>query len=167
MEIHLEREGTRRVAQVHRESDDGVRVEIDGCGEHRLRVIARDENSLLLEIDGRRHRLRWIRRGRELHLSLRGRTAHFHWVDEDEAEETVGDTSPIVRAPMPGRVLEVTVAEGDEVAADQVVARIEAMKMELALRAAVAGRVVKVHVAVDGLVEPDQPLVTIEPTEVD
>ena len=68
---------------------------------------------------------------------------------------------------MPGRVLEVTVAEGDEVAADQVVARIEAMKMELALRASVAGRVAKVHVAVDGLVEPDQALVTIEPSEAD
>ena len=163
MEIDLERDGRLRRGQVHREGDDTLRVEFDGGEARTVRVIARDENTLLLDVDGRRHRLRWVRRGRELHLGLRGQSANFHWVEEDEVDETAAAVSPVVRAPMPGRVLEVTVAEGDTVTAGQVVARIEAMKMEIALSSEVAGRVVTLHAGKDALVEPDQAVVTVEP----
>ena len=52
-----------------------------------------------------------------------------------------------VRAPMPGRVVRVLVAEGDEVAAQQGVVVIEAMKMQNELKAARDGRVAEVRVA--------------------
>ena len=53
-----------------------------------------------------------------------------------------------VRAPMPGRVVRVLVAEGDEVAAQQGVVVIEAMKMQNELKSPKAGRVSRVAVAV-------------------
>ena len=51
----------------------------------------------------------------------------------------------IVVSPLPGTLLDVRVAVGDRVAAGQVVATVEAMKMEHPLRAAIAGTVVGVH----------------------
>ena len=63
---------------------------------------------------------------------------------------------------MPGRVVRVLVAKGDEVAARQAVVVVEAMKMENELRAARAGRVKDVLVAAGSLVEAGRVLVVIE-----
>ena len=67
-----------------------------------------------------------------------------------------------VKAPMPGRVVRVLVAEGDEVAEHQGVVVIEAMKMQNELKAPKAGRVVRVAVAVDGTVGSGEVLVVVE-----
>jgi biotin carboxyl carrier protein len=66
-----------------------------------------------------------------------------------------------VSAPMPGKVVRVLVAEGDEVAARQGVVVIEAMKMENELRAPRAGRVGSVAVQPGALVESGALLLTI------
>jgi biotin carboxyl carrier protein len=67
-----------------------------------------------------------------------------------------------VLAPMPGRVVRVLVAEGDEVIARQAVVVVEAMKMENELRAPKAGRVKQVAVAPGTPVEAGRVLVVIE-----
>ncbi|NUO64117.1 MAG: biotin attachment protein [Gemmatimonadaceae bacterium] len=67
-----------------------------------------------------------------------------------------------LKAPMPGLVVRVNVAVGDEVAAGQGLVAIEAMKMENELRAAAAGRVKAVRVAVGEAVEKGQLLVEME-----
>ena len=65
-----------------------------------------------------------------------------------------GAASREVRSPMPGRVVKVLVAVGEDVQAQQPVVIVEAMKMENELRALAAGKVESVHVkagdAVDG-----------------
>ena len=67
-----------------------------------------------------------------------------------------------VTAPMPGRVVRVLVAEGDEVEARQPVVVIEAMKMENELRSPVAGRVREISAAAGASVEAGRVLVVIE-----
>jgi pyruvate carboxylase subunit B len=67
-----------------------------------------------------------------------------------------------LKAPMPGLVVRINVAAGDEVAAGQGLVAIEAMKMENELRAAAAGRVKAVRVAVGEAVEKGQLLVEME-----
>jgi len=67
-----------------------------------------------------------------------------------------------VSAPMPGRVVRVLVAPGDEVAAKQPVVVIEAMKMENELRSPRAGRVRDVTVVPGASVEAGRVLVIVE-----
>jgi biotin carboxyl carrier protein len=65
-------------------------------------------------------------------------------------------------APMPGKVVKVLVAPGDEVTARQGLVVIEAMKMENELRAPRAGRVKDVQVGEGALVEAGRLLVVVE-----
>ncbi|MCB0203147.1 MAG: acetyl-CoA carboxylase biotin carboxyl carrier protein subunit, partial [Anaerolineae bacterium] len=76
-----------------------------------------------------------------------------------------GDGAAVMKAPMPGKVLEIRVAPGDEVAEGQAICILEAMKMENELRAAAPGRVSEVLVEAGAAVEGDQELVRFEPLE--
>ena len=67
-----------------------------------------------------------------------------------------------VTAIMPGAILKVLVAEGDQVEAGDVVIILEAMKMENEIQAHRAGRVTRVHVSPGDNVENHQALVEIE-----
>jgi biotin carboxyl carrier protein len=67
-----------------------------------------------------------------------------------------------LKAMMPGRVVAVLVAAGDEVRADQGIVVIEAMKMENELRSPKAGKVAEVKVVAGQTVEKGDLLVVIE-----
>jgi multidrug efflux pump subunit AcrA (membrane-fusion protein) len=102
----------------------------------------------------------------ELLVSLRGRTASVaingrrtgH--SADAAVHAHGEVH--ITAPMPGRVVRLLVAPGDEIAVRQGVVVVEAMKMENELRAPRAGRVKEVSVAPGTSVEAGRVLAIIE-----
>ncbi len=71
--------------------------------------------------------------------------------------------SKSVRAPMPARIVALRVEEGEVVAEGQVIAVIEAMKMQMNVTAKAAGRVGKFEVAPGGMVANEQLFVSIEP----
>ena len=127
--------------------------------------------SLLL--DNASHRLvaRGAGRGR-WDLSIRGQQLSAEVMDERTraiSELTGAAAVPSgpkpVRAPMPGMVVRVEVAEGDQVGPGQGLLIVEAMKMENELRAETAGRVRRVHVAAGEAVAKDQILVEFAPAE--
>lgn len=66
-----------------------------------------------------------------------------------------------VRSSMPGKVIKVLVKAGADVTPGQVLAIVEAMKMENPLNAPRAGKVVQVHVEEGQTVEANQALVTL------
>jgi pyruvate carboxylase subunit B len=68
-----------------------------------------------------------------------------------------------LRAPMPGLVVKVEVAEGDEVAPGQGILIVEAMKMENELKSDGHLRVTRITVSPGDAVEKDQVLVEFEP----
>jgi biotin carboxyl carrier protein len=72
--------------------------------------------------------------------------------------------APLV-APMPGMVVRVEVAAGDEVEPGQGLVIVEAMKMENELKAGFAARVTAVHAHAGSPVDKDQVLVEFEPIE--
>ncbi|HEY2485822.1 MAG TPA: biotin/lipoyl-containing protein [Candidatus Binataceae bacterium] len=67
-----------------------------------------------------------------------------------------------IKAAMPGRVVNVLVAIGDEVTANQGVIIVEAMKMENELKSPKAGKVVEVKIAAGQTVEKGELLLVIE-----
>lgn len=67
-----------------------------------------------------------------------------------------------IKAPMPGLVLNVDVAEGDEITKDQQVLVLEAMKMENVLKAPGDGVVKAINVNQGDKVEKNQVLITLE-----
>ena len=68
----------------------------------------------------------------------------------------------LVKSPMPGRVIRLLVAKGDEVAQGQTLCVIEAMKMENEVKAKAACTVAEVHVAEGATVEANGKLLTLE-----
>lgn len=65
-------------------------------------------------------------------------------------------------SPMPATVVSIRVAPGDEVKGGQTLIVLEAMKMELPIRAPGDGRVKSVHCAPGDLVQPDVSLIELE-----
>ena len=72
-----------------------------------------------------------------------------------------GEGTPVA-APMPGTIIRVEVSAGDAVEAGQVVAVIEAMKMETEIKAANAGTVAEVLVGPKEVVTAGQAIMTIK-----
>jgi multidrug efflux pump subunit AcrA (membrane-fusion protein) len=94
--------------------------------------------------------------GRTISVTVNGRrSAHAE-------AATHGHGQINIVAPMPGRVVRVLVAAGDQVEARQGVVVVEAMKMENELRAPRAGRVREVSVAPGTPVEAGRVLAVIE-----
>lgn len=91
----------------------------------------------------------------------------YRCVVADAAQQTdspAGVLTPRVAAPMPGKVLEVAVREGQQVSAGDPLVVLEAMKMETVATAEAAARVVRVCVSTGETVEPGQTLVELEYT---
>ncbi len=72
------------------------------------------------------------------------------------------DMSRFLLCPMPGQVVRVDVVEGDVVEDGQVLAIVEAMKMENVLKAEKRARVRKVHVVAGAVLAVDQVMVEFE-----
>ncbi len=68
----------------------------------------------------------------------------------------------LVKAPLPGTIMEVKVKEGDQVSFDQAVIILEAMKMENEISAEATGTVMKVLVSSGDTVSAGQVLMEIE-----
>lgn len=69
---------------------------------------------------------------------------------------------PVLRAPMPGLVVRVPIAVGDQVASGAGIVVLEAMKMENELRVQAGGKVSAVHIKPGQAVEKGQVLVEFE-----
>jgi biotin carboxyl carrier protein len=101
-------------------------------------------------------------------VTLRGEQYHVKVEDERSRRLNAGRKGPdlpkgelIVKAPIPGLVVKVLVREGEEIAEDQPLVILEAMKMENEIRALRAGVVRKVEVSAGHRVEQNAPLLIL------
>ncbi len=137
---------------------------VPGSANRWTAVVDEDE---AVEVDG-------SLRGWEVNASAKGvvvSRGERHWVfTRDQRRRTAGSGrrssgANILRAPMPGTVIAVLVAEGEEVEAGQTLAIMEAMKMEHLLTAPNAGVVSAVHVAAGATVDEAQTLIELGPSD--
>ncbi|MCI4333562.1 MAG: biotin/lipoyl-binding protein [Thermoplasmata archaeon] len=78
------------------------------------------------------------------------------------ASRPSGEGTPVL-PPMPGRVVEIRVRVGEDVAKGQVLLVLEAMKMRNEVAAPVTGTVAAVHVTVGANVRAGEPMVLLTP----
>jgi biotin carboxyl carrier protein len=69
----------------------------------------------------------------------------------------------VLKAPMPGKILGLSVKEGEHVELGQVALVLEAMKMENEISSTIEGRVAKLHVQVGDVVNAGDALVEVDP----
>jgi len=101
-------------------------------------------------------------------VTLRGEQYHVRVEDERTRRLNEGRRRPevpkgelVVKAPIPGLVVKVLVHEGEEIAEDQALVILEAMKMENEIRALRGGIVRKVEVSAGQRVEQNAPLLIL------
>ncbi len=141
----------------------------------RVRIAGLDEPVEVERIDGNSYRVSLGERRFEVVIAREpdiewgwadGRA--FRWTRAVDAagrrHEPAGDTGAI-RAPMPAIVTAVAVAPGQAVARGETLVTLEAMKMELPLKAPRDGRVTAVRCAVGDRVDPDTSLVEVDAGE--
>ncbi len=83
-------------------------------------------------------------------------------VTPTEVKAPVTKIEPIIRAPLPGMIMEVLVKPGDMVSEDTVVLVLEAMKMESDIRANMKGKVKRINVQKGTTVNDGDTLIELE-----
>ncbi|MEL7099521.1 MAG: acetyl/propionyl/methylcrotonyl-CoA carboxylase subunit alpha [Pseudomonadota bacterium] len=123
--------------------DTSHRVSSDWTPGDTLATIDVDGAELVLKVDKANAGFRIRHRGADLRVIVRSpRQAELARL---MPEKLPPDTSKMLLCPMPGLVVKVDVAEGDEVQEGQALCTIEAMKMENILRAEKKGTVTKIN----------------------
>ncbi|MBV7409085.1 acetyl/propionyl/methylcrotonyl-CoA carboxylase subunit alpha [Maritimibacter sp. DP1N21-5] len=125
--------------------DDGttMRVASDWTPGDQLATLTVDGDPLVLKVGKITSGFRMRSRGADLKVHVRSPRAHE--LAKLMPEKLPPDTSKMLLCPMPGLVVKVNVAEGDEVQEGQALCTIEAMKMENILRAEKKAVVTKIN----------------------
>ena len=132
---------------------------------HEIEVVAVRGDSVTLLVSGRPVLAYVAHDDDRSFVSIAGRSYEFSRrpPQRGRARPAAGGFEPQVRSPMPGKILDVKVGEGETVADGQPLVLLEAMKMENALSADGPARVTAVHVGVGELVEVGQLLIELTP----
>ncbi len=161
--IELGYEGDQRTVHYRRSRDGSFRLGADGTDGLAV-VHSWSPDAIDVEVNGHRLGLRVSRSATRVQLTGAGGGVGFDIIPRFSVPE-IELPGGAVAAPMPGKVLEIRVAVGDGVEAGQVVAVLEAMKMENHLAATEDGEVTEIRVAIGDQVEKDVLLMVIEPAE--
>lgn len=167
MQYEIEVNG--RVRQVHvQRAGSGFVVDLDGV-KHPVDGTVLDSYTLSLLVDGASREVRVAPDpGGQLTVSVgpvplavtvNGRRK---WGQTEDSAKS-GSAPQRLTAPMPGKIVRISVKVGDAVQLRQPLAVIEAMKMENELRAAREGRVTEVHVQEGQSVDAGALLLVVTP----
>jgi biotin carboxyl carrier protein len=155
---------------------EAVEVNVDGTGGVRVAHLGEIRTEIepvtlgaasgTVRADGRSIRFLYARSANRVRVAVGGECFTFDLSAETKSKRGAGaHGNPETRAPMPGKVLQVTAEAGREVNPGDPLLILEAMKMENVLAAEIAGTVKEVHVNPGDMVEPGKLLVLIAPKQ--
>jgi len=166
MEFEFVVDGSLRTVSLEKKESGFVFREGSTVFEAEIRPVS--ETTLLVVAGGRTHLVRLARAGDRTIVALRGRVYELSKPSAEAASFIGGDDKSQagerqIRTPMPGKVIKLCVSPGEEIRKNQVLAIVEAMKMENEIAAGIPGTVKAIFVAVGDLVDPQKVLIEIEP----
>jgi acetyl/propionyl-CoA carboxylase alpha subunit len=138
------------------------------AGPHAVRDVTslgEIDGTVRLQIETEVHEGRVLLRPHEVLVAYRGQTYAFVRPDAFGPGRSRAVTSGTITAPMPGTMLAVNVSTGTSVTEGEALGVMEAMKMELALRAPFTGTVTEVDVAAGDLVDLGARLFLVTPED--
>ena len=158
--------GATRAVTVAELGDHRYRISIDGV-EHDVDARELRAGSFSLLIDHRSHAVDVRSDGERHRIDIGGRTIEVTLIDTlrhggVSLDAAAAEGPQEIRAMMPGKIVTVLVAAGDEVHKDQGILVVEAMKMENEVKAAGAGVVKEVLVKPGQAVEAGEILARLE-----
>lgn len=115
-------------------------------GHSHIFTVERKKDRVLVRLDGKYYPLLLWPLGKE----------------RESSQEAVQDGRFVLKAPMPGVVKKVLCQKGERVCKDQALVVMEAMKMEISLKAEYQGRVREISVQVGDSVSEGEKLVEVE-----
>jgi propionyl-CoA carboxylase alpha chain len=154
-EVRADREGSTVVF-----ADGALRVTSDWTPGQPLARLRVDGQPLVLKVAKIPMGFRVRLRGADLRAHVR--TPRQAELAALMLEKAPPDTSKYLLCPMPGLVVRLSVAEGDEVQEGQALATVEAMKMENILKAERRGRVKKIRAAAGASLKVDDVIMEFE-----
>lgn len=155
---------TRATCSVQATGPNRYRVQVGDEADCEIVLHHRDDQALVVEIDGHRSRVVYFDHDDGVSTSIATTSSEVTIVDVSgivEAPEH-GDGSGRVVAPMHGQLLELRVEVGDTVSIGQCLLVLEAMKMEHEVLSEVDGVVAAVHVSAPSQVGASDLLLEIE-----
>lgn len=161
MQVGYRSGGRHLVVAVQRQSPGHFSVSIDGTAQA-VEVMAVDGSTVQLAIDGSVQTAYVVRVAGVVHVWIDG---EVHVLAPESAAVSADHGAlapPQIVAPMPGKVLQVLVTVGQQVAEGDGLVIVEAMKMEHRITAAAAASVRAVHVADGQMVDGGAVLVELD-----
>lgn len=151
-------------------------------GENVISDVSHSLNGLVVELNGALYGYRLLRHadgsaslqgnGKNMPVYVGSNAVFLNGIEvrieesgKSRKRQTAGNKDAAHTAPMPGMVLKVHVAVGDEVEAGQALLVMEAMKLQHTIKAAHSGTVRAVHCEKGKIAEPGKILIEIEDTE--
>ncbi len=143
------------------QSGDGYRAVLNGQ-EYPVRIVTARDGELVFLVGDQLERAYWASDGQRRWVFFRGKTfvlaSRTPGANRKRASGRGQTAEKILRAPMPGHVRAVQVAEGETVVKGQTLVVLEAMKMEIRVQAPQRGKLARLAVKVGDQVERDQVL---------
>lgn len=128
---------------------------------YEIKAAAFNQEQLTLEINNQEYQSTLIFQKNQIWLLTKQNNLLFILPDYDQVASEAQNENTL-KTPMPGKIIQVLIKEGESITADQPLMVLEAMKMEHTLRAPHAGMIKTIHFQVGDQVQEGESVVEIE-----
>jgi biotin carboxyl carrier protein len=153
-------DGVIQAVEVNRQADGSLLVERNGQSYH-MTYQWGEGGELWLWVEGMRQQVVVARRHQRTYVAIQGQVIELEKTTRAKQRHLQQPGMDDLTAPMPGQVTQLLVTLGESVQAGQTLLILEAMKMELRVKALHDGQVLQVFCQVGQAVERGQVLIEI------